>query len=330
MSSTLPPDVASGTQEEFVAQEFIADVRTGLSHPTKHLPPKYFYDELGSLLFDAICRLPWYPITRAESGLIQKFAPAVLANFPDPLNILELGPGNGEKLALLIETGRGAGRELAVDLVDISAIALELSSHRLSSIPGVTVTGHRATFEEGLERIAAGREGLGPRLVLFLGSNLGNFEPPTDGAFLGGVRRALRAGDGFLLGVDLVKEETRLLLAYDDPLGVTAAFNKNLLVRMNRELKASFPLEAFSHRARWNASASRIEMHLVAQRALRVEIPESGISPSFEEGESIFTESSYKFDLGRLAALAESADFRLERRWVDEEARYALILLRPA
>jgi L-histidine Nalpha-methyltransferase len=329
VSSKTPPEIASDSREEFVKEEFINDVRAGLSRTPKELPPKYFYDELGSLLFDAICRLPWYPITRAESGLIRRFAPALLASFPDPLGLLELGPGNGEKLALLIEAGRGAGSELAVDLVDISATALELSSHRLSSIPGVTVTGHRATFEEGLEKTKVPREGAGPRLVLFLGSNLGNFEPPTDAAFLGRVRRAVRAGDGFLLGVDLVKEESRLLLAYDDPLGVTAAFNKNLLVRMNRELRSSFPLDAFSHRAYWNASESRMEMHLVAQRALRVDIPESGISPAFVEGESIFTESSYKFDLGRLATLSASVGFRLERSWVDEEARYALILLRP-
>ncbi|MEO6325006.1 MAG: L-histidine N(alpha)-methyltransferase [Thermoanaerobaculia bacterium] len=324
MSASPAVEVASGTRGEFRE-----DVRTGLSSTPKSLSPRYFYDELGSLLFDAICRLPWYPITRAESALIALHAAEVLSAFPDPLGIVELGPGNGEKLALFIEAGRGDERTLMVDLVDISASALDLASHRLSSLSGVTSTARCATFEQGLDSIAAARTGADPRLVLFLGSNLGNFEPPTDAAFLGRVRRSLRPGDGFLLGVDLVKEEGRLLLAYDDPLGVTAAFNKNLLVRINRELGSAFPLEAFTHRARWNAAECRVEMHLVATRALRVDIPESGISPSFEEGESIFTESSYKFELGRLAGQAESQGFRLERRFVDEEARYALILLRP-
>lgn len=214
--------------------------------------------------------------------------------------------------------------------MDISATALEEAGNRLTALEGVTVRGFDATFEEGLRRLAEKRSSEKPLLILFLGSNLGNFDPVAARVFLEEIRGVMRPGDRLLLGVDLIKGEEELLLAYDDPLGVTAAFNKNLLVRMNRELGAAFPIQEFTHRALWNPSQSRMEMHLVARRALRVEILELGIVASFEEGESIFTESSYKFELDSFRRLASSAALEVAQSWVDESARYALILLRPA
>src|SRR5262249_1858585 len=196
-----------------------------------------------------------------------------------------------------------------IHLVDISAAALEEASRNLEAFPGVSVRAHRGTFEEGLA--AASREtarGAG-RLVLFLGSNIGNLDPASSARFLCTIRRTMEEGDALLLGADLVKGEEELLLAYDDPLGVTAAFDKTLLIRLNREPGASFPLDAFFHRALWNAEESRVEMHLVASRALEVAIPGAGITARFEQGESLFTESSYKYERSDLEDRARAQGF---------------------
>jgi len=304
------------------------DVARGLASRPKSLPPKYFYDELGSRLFDAICRLPWYRITRAELALLPRAARALARS--GARSIVELGPGNGEKLATLLANAPETLDELEVHLVDISAAALEEATKRLEVFDGVAVCTHRATFEDGLAAAAAENARGGPRLVLFLGSNVGNLDPAASARFLCAIRRAMRPGDTLLLGADLVKEEKDLLLAYDDPLGVTAAFNKNLLVRINRELGADFPLDAFEHRAVWNAAESRVEMHLVATRALEVAIPGAGVAASFAQGESLFTESSYKYETGALAEEARRQGFATEEVWEDPDARFALFLFSAA
>jgi L-histidine N-alpha-methyltransferase len=301
------------------------DVARGLGSRPKSLPPIHFYDALGSQLFDAICRLPWYRITRAELALLPRAAPRVFDGRVRTL--VELGPGSGEKLAALLAAAEGRVRT-AVHLVDISAAALEEARRRLETLRDVTVHAHRGTFEEGLASSSRdGARGDG-RLVLFLGSNIGNLDPPASARFLCSIRRTLEKGAGLLLGADLVKSEAELVLAYDDPLGVTAAFDKNLLVRMNRELGAAFPLDAFRHRAVWNAEESRVEMHLVAERALEIAIPGAGITAHFEEGESLFTESSYKYEREDLEARARAEGFETEEVWEDLDARYALFLFR--
>ena len=277
------------------ARGFAEDVRRGLGGRPKMLPPKYFYDALGSQLFEAICQLPWYPITRAEMGQLERHAGEMVAPFGDGLELVELGSGSGEKLALLAREVQGPGKELGIHLVDISEKALELSRSTLARLPHVRVFTHRATYEEGLRAMAAERRGGGARLVCFLGSNIGNFDPPAAEALLGEVQRDLRPGDGLLLGADLVRPEAELLLAYDDPLGVTAAFNKNVLLRINAELGGDLDLGAFGHRAVWNAAASRVEMHLVSRRRQTARIAAAGIEVSFAEGETIWTESSYKY-----------------------------------
>ena len=177
-----------------------------------------------------------------------------------------------------------------------------------------------------MARAGAGR-GAGRALTLFLGSNIGNFDPPGADAFLLGVRASLASGDTLLIGTDLVKPERELLLAYDDPLGVTAAFNRNLLVRINRELGADFDVSAFRHRALWNAAESRVEMHLVAARAQRVRIPGASLEVAFEEGETIWTESSYKYRPEQVVRMLERAGFRRVAQWMDEADGFALTLV---
>jgi L-histidine Nalpha-methyltransferase len=307
-------------------QDFAREVARDLSLTPKQLQSKYLYDALGSSLFESICRLPWYRITRAESRLLARFANEMIGPVRDPVTLLELGSGSGEKIALLAEALRTRRRRVAIHLVDISATALELSERTLGALEHVSVVGHRATYEEGLRRAARERPKDGGLLVLFLGSNIGNFDPPASQEFLAEIRRALRPGDALLLGTDLVKPVPDLMAAYDDPLGVTAAFNKNVLVRMNRELGATFDLRAFEHRAIWNPVDRRVEMHLVSVRPQTVVIEKAGVNVAFGDGESIWTESSYKYEPAEVIDFVSAAGFASHSQWSDPDARFALTL----
>ena len=306
--------------------EFASDVARDLGLSPKQLQSKYLYDALGIRLFESICHMPWYPITRAELSLLSRHAGEISAEMGDPLTLTELGPGDGEKIALLASAFVRGRRPLMTHLIDISQTALEQTENRLGQYEGVSVVGHRATYEEGLRRVAAARTGSGRLLVLFLGSNLGNFDTDAARTFLRSIREALRPDDALLLGADLVKPEAELLLAYDDPLGVTAAFNKNLLVRINRELAANFDLAAFDHRAVFNREESRVEMHLVSRREQVVSIPDAGCDVRFEAGETIWTESSYKYSPESLCGMVEEAGFSLRRRFLDLQAGFTLDL----
>jgi L-histidine N-alpha-methyltransferase len=308
-----------------LAVQFAADVRHDLALSPKQLQSKYLYDALGSTLFEAICRLPWYRITRAESALLERHAAAVVSEL-DQGTIVELGCGSGEKLVTLAEALQARGGSARVHLIDISSQALEQTEQRLTRLQHFSVVGHRSTYEEGLRSAAAAREGQGPMLVLLLGSNIGNFDTPAALEFLRQIRLALQPGDLLLLGADLVKPERDLILAYDDPLGVTAAFNRNLLVRVNRELGGNFNLQKFRHRAVWNRTAGRVEMHLVCDVAQRVRIDASDLVVSFEAGEHIWTESSYKYDADQIREMGASAQFEIRRQWVDAAAQFALTL----
>ncbi|HEY7819412.1 MAG TPA: L-histidine N(alpha)-methyltransferase, partial [Vicinamibacteria bacterium] len=292
----------------------------------KQLQSKFFYDALGSRLFEAICRLPWYGITRAELALLNRHADLIHSRVRGPTAVVELGCGSGEKLAVVAKAGMRRGNVRQVQLIDISPTALEASTRALLPFRKLSVIGHRATYASGLRRIARRRTDSDATLVLFLGSNIGNLDPPADEEFLRSIRATLRPGDGLLLGADLVKPERDMLLAYDDPLGVTAAFNKNLLVRINRELGGDFDLEGFVHRAVWNAAASRIEMHLVSLRHQRVRIPAAGFDVHFREGERIWTESSYKYEPDRVSSLGARGGFTQWDQWIDTESRFALTL----
>ncbi len=306
--------------------DFAEDVRRDLLLSPRQLQSKYLYNGLGSALFEAICHLPWYRITRAEGRLLTRFASEMVAPIRDPVTVTELGCGSGEKLAMIAEALRLRRRPVAVNLIDISPSALESSERALGKFEHVSVVGHRATYEEGLRHAARDRPAGATMLVLFLGSNIGNFDLPAAREFLAEIRRALGPGDGLLLGADLVKPERELLLAYDDPLGLTAAFNKNLLLRINTELLADFDLKAFSHRAVWNPNERRVEMHLVSRRAQTVRIPRADCEVSFAPGEPIWTESSYKYAPEEVVAMVSAAGFRCHEQWVEPDARFALTL----
>jgi dimethylhistidine N-methyltransferase len=301
---------------------FAAEVAEYLQRQPRQLPSKYLYDALGSSLFEAICRLPWYRITRAESALLSQHAADILLQAGDPFAIAELGCGNGDKLALLLDRSRTRCRE--VHLIDMSSEALERARDRLRAARVDAVHLHAMRYEEGFRRAVARRSPGVPLMILFLGSNIGNFDPPAAHALLTGIRAGLRPGDWLLLGNDLVKPERELLLAYDDPLQVTAAFNRNLLRRINDELGGSFDLDRFAHRAVWNAGASRVEMHLVSLRHQAVRIATANLTVALGEGEAIWTESSYKYDADAVIADGTAAGFTPGRQWIDEAAGFAL------
>lgn len=317
---------AAAAEDAATLATFASDVREFLGRTPRQLPSRYLYDPLGSALFDAICRLPWYRITRAESRLLTAYRAELHQRIAPLSTIVELGPGNGEKLRILLA---GTGRErspLDLHLVDVSSRALEAAEKALGALENVRIIPHVAPYDAGLRQAARQVAGVGRTLVLFLGSNIGNFDPPFDDALLGYMRENLRAGDALLLGTDLVKPERDLLLAYDDPLGVTAAFNRNLLVRINRELGGNFDLEAFAHRAVWNAAASRVEMHLEARSSQHVTISGVPMELTLRAGERIWTESSYKYRPDDVSRLARRAGFRIIEHWIDEEDAFMLTL----
>jgi L-histidine N-alpha-methyltransferase len=304
--------------------DFAREVRFYLQQTPRQLPSRFLYDALGSALFDAICHLPWYRITRAELLLLERHARAIGQAVGPRGRLVELGCGSGEKLATLLTHAGVPG--VHAHLIDLSDAALARSVQTLAMLqdPATRVTTHRATYEDGLLALPAASAH--PTLIAFLGSNIGNFDAPGAAELLRLVRAALRPGDALLLGADLVKPERDLLLAYDDPLGLTAAFNKNLLVRLNRELDADFELDRFAHRAIWRPDASRVEMHLVSLAAQDVRVRQADLRLSLEPGETIWTESSYKFEAAGIRQLVEPAGFAQRDQWIDDRARFALTL----
>jgi len=303
------------------------DVQYYLALTPRQLPSRYFYDALGSALFEAICELPWYRITKTERALLAAHGAEVFAHLDRLSTLVELGPGSGDKLAALVTAAGGRAHRLAVHLVDVSSAALDLAARTLAVLGGdLSIVRHQTTYEAGHAEAMAAR-GAGRALTLFLGSNIANFDRPGADAFLRGVRASLAPGDALLIGADLVKPEGDLLRAYDDPLGVTAAFNRNLLVRINRELGADFDVRAFRHQALWNADDSRVEMHLVADREQRVRIPGAELEVDFAEGETIWTESSYKYEPEAVVSMLERAGFGLVEQWIDATDRFALTLV---
>ena len=305
-----------------VATTFAEDVARDLVQSPKRLQPKYLYDALGSTLFDAICRLPWYKITRTEMALLTQHKDLLVADLTGG-TIVELGCGSGEKLEIVASALRRIDAVVQVHLVDISRQALRQTRDRLDPLE-LPVILHETTYEQGLREVVPHRDPRSPMLVLFLGSNIGNYEPADAAALLRSVRAVMRDGDTFVLGADLTKPDHELILAYDDPLGVTAAFNKNLLVRMNTELGADFDLLSFEHRAIWNADASRVEMHLVSTKRQEVRIPGAQLLLRFDRGEHIWTESSYKYTAPQVRGLGTAAGFRVMDQWIDERSGFAL------
>lgn len=301
-------------------------IRHGLTQPQKQLPSALLYDALGSMLFEAITFLPEYGVTRADLRLLEAHRDEMVAG-PGELELVELGPGAGRKARLLVEAARARQPHVRFIAVDVSGQALEDCKRTLEQLDGVHVDTVAATYVKGLARVAKDRMPGTRRLVLFLGSNLSNFDRAEALAFLRDVRAQLAPGDALLLATDLDKHPERLLPAYDDPLGVTAAFDKNLLVRLNREWGADFPLDAFVHRAKWNAAARRVEMHLEATRALEVRVASLELTVRFEQGETIWTESSHRFSVEELRRWGAEAGFETTKQWVDEEWPFAQTIL---
>jgi L-histidine Nalpha-methyltransferase len=327
---TRPTSAAAQTADRAAraaAAQFAADVQYYLMQDPRQLPSRYLYDALGSALFEAICELPWYRITRAEQRLLAAHGAEILRQVAPTSTIVELGSGSGAKLWTIADARDPGAPSLDVHLVDISASALGASARMLGSLEGVRVTTHQARYEDGLRLVSRGLAPSQRIVVLFLGSNIGNFDPPGANAFLRAVRGQIRTGDWLLLGADLVKPERELLLAYDDPLGVTAAFNRNLLVRINRELGGNFDLEQFAHCVAWNATESRIEMHLVARSIQQVHVAQADTTFTLQAGDRIWTESSYKYRPEQIVVLLETAGFRRVNQWLDAFDGFALTLV---
>lgn len=301
---------------------FGAELAVTLAREPRQISSKYFYDELGSALFEAITRLPWYRITRAETAMLARHARDIFRPLPRPATLAELGCGSGDKIAVLVDA---AGEVFPlVQLIDISQAALDMARYRLQAIGVRDIVTHHAAYEEGLMRAVDTRPPEAALVVLFLGSNVGNFSPSAARDLLTRIRQSLREGDALLLGADLVKPERDLLLAYDDPLQVTAAFNRNVLRRINDELGGNFDLAAFTHRAAWNAAAQRVEAYLVSMRQQHVSIPGAGVELVLREGETIWTESSYKYNPEQVIAEGRAAGFSGGEQWVDRDALFAL------
>lgn len=301
---------------------FANDVREGLGKPQKELPSKYLYDDIGSELFEVITLLPEYGLTRAGQRLLQQHAGQIVARVPGPAMVAELGSGSGKKTRWILEafSRRQFTRYYPID---ISAAALARSRSELGEIPFVSLVGFERDYLDGLLEVAARRRNGDHLLVLFLGSTIGNFDRPAGEEFLREVRAMMQPDDSLLLATDLEQPAHELELAYDDPLGVTAAFNLNLLARINRELDGNFDLKNFQHLAPYNTAERRIEMHLRARVAHTVEIPKAEMEVTFAAGETIWTESSHKFDLEEVRQMAGRAGFRCEAQWVDGEWPFA-------
>src|SRR5580700_874943 len=307
--------------------EFAADVRTGLTKPgQKELLSKYLYDDVGSALFEVISRLPEYGLTRADERLLRRHARDIIERLATPVAVAELGSGSGRKTRHVLEALCRRQRT-AYYPIEISPSALAMCERELSDIESISILGFEREYLDGLLEVAAHRSTGQHLLVLFLGSTIGNFDRQAGIEFLTEVRRILLPGDSLLLGTDLEKSSVQLLAAYDDALGVTAAFNLNLLARINRELDADFELAQFEHVAKINPEARSVEMHLRSTCRQRVHVPAAELVVEFVEGETIWTESSHKYSPEEISPMARTAGFRCEAQWIDEQWPFAENLL---
>jgi dimethylhistidine N-methyltransferase len=336
LAATIPalhPEPAKGLHLVGHASPIAAEVFSGLTAHPKTLSPWLFYDAAGSDLFEKITDLPEYYLTRAERSIFTAHADEIIQlarrDSQLPVHILELGAGSAAKTGLLLSAAARAQGRVLYQPIDVSASALaEAELHLQADLPGVDIDfqPHVGDYTRGYQHLV---HPPGPRLALFIGSSIGNFEPAAAIELLRQLRSQLALEASFLIGVDLRKDPATLLAAYNDAAGVTAAFNKNVLVRINRELGADFDLDSFQHEARWNSRRSRIEMHLVSRRAQTVSIPALDLKVKFAAGESIHTENSYKYTPRRLRALLASTGFAPTASWTDDKKQFLVTLARP-
>ena len=302
------------------------DVRKGLAAKPKRFLPKYFYDELGSQLFEAICLLPEYYLTRAENEILEHYADAIAASVDGEITLVEMGSGSASKTRLVIEALLRRQPKLLFMPVDISASAIESSSRiLLQSYPRLKIEAYAADYFAGLAEL--GKKPRKRTLALFLGSNISNFDRDEALRFLRALRSVLHKGDAVLLGADLKKDPAILEAAYNDALGVTSAFNLNVLARINRELGGTFDLRAFKHRAFYNEAPGHIEIYIESLFNQRVRIEKLDLEVDFVVGELIHTENSYKYDMAGIAQLAADTGFERSHSWFDSQERFSSNLL---
>ncbi len=300
------------------ALDGLRDIEEGLTAQQKTLPASWLYDEVGSALFEVITLLPEYGLTRADAALLRRYAEEIVQAAGDPRLIAELGSGTGTKTRHILNAAAPA----QYFPIDISRGALQGCESVLGTIQGITLQPVEASYLDGIDRVLKARTNE-PILVLFLGSTIGNFDPEESARFLRNLQQRLQPGDTLLLGADLVKPRAKLLRAYDDAAGVTAAFNLNMLAHINRELDADFALQAFAHEARYDEAYSRVEMHLRSKANQQVTIRALDLTISFTCGETIWTESSHKFEPEDIRQMGQDAGFRVVHQWLDHDWGFA-------
>jgi L-histidine N-alpha-methyltransferase len=314
-ASTLTPARAN--------PDFAQAVADGLTRKRqKTLPASWLYDEVGSALFEVITVLPEYGLTRADSELLANAAGEIVRAAGRPDLIIELGSGTGTKTRHVLAAAAQL-HPVLYQPIDISGAALDSCANVLGGMENVIIEPIEATYLDGLDEAMAARQPGQSALLLFLGSTIGNFNRNEAAMFLRQVRKRMRSGDSLLLGADLVKSRARLLSAYDDPIGVTAAFNLNILARINRELGGRFDLAQFAHEARYNERQARVEMHLRSRTPQEVHIGELDLTLPFSAGETIWTESSHKFRAEEIVTIGTRIGWRCVRQWVDREWGFA-------
>jgi len=307
---------------------FADDVRFGLAATPKALPCRWFYDAAGSLLFERICALPEYYLTRAERSIFEESSPTIADMFPRGVDVVELGSGSAEKTSLLLAALVARHGPMTYVPVDVSREALEASCARLAGeLPGLVISPVAGDYSEGVRRLTRMRER--PKLVAWLGSSIGNLDRAAAREMLATLAARCGPADRLLVGFDRRKDPGELIPAYDDAQGVTAAFNLNLLARINRELGGRFDLAAFAHGATWNGASGCVDMHLVSRRAQIVPIEALDLRVTFDPGESIHTESCHKYSDHDVVSLAAESGLAVERRFLDGDARFLLALLKP-
>ncbi|MDQ3887950.1 MAG: L-histidine N(alpha)-methyltransferase [Thermoproteota archaeon] len=320
-------------------EEFAIDVARCLASNNKYLNPKYLYDKVGSQLFEQICLQPEYYLTRMEASILSKYAPVISKLVGSNIKIIELGSGSSSKTAILLSYLSSQKKRIYYFPIDISSSVLIESERKLKSqFPNASIIGIRSDYDTGIDRAAAECMVIGnnnknihyTKLLLFLGSSIGNFEFIEAQSLLRSLREKLHTNDFLLIGFDLQKDESVLNIAYNDSAGMTAKFNLNLLARINRELGGNFDLGKFEHSAFYSRERHRIEMHLVSKTDQQLYIGALGKTFALRRGESIHTENSYKYSLSQIAALAENCGFTLEKNFTDEKRWFDLALFSPS
>ena len=315
------------TPPDLPESDFTDAVRAGLSGYPKTLPCRFFYDEVGSKLFEKICDLPEYYLTRAEREILINYAAEIVDELPSDITLVELGSGSAVKTRLLIEALLAQRNTLRFTPIDISKSALKKSSEDLlEDHPSLRILAVAGEYQDGMAALK--EEISGPELILWLGSSIGNLTRPESFAFLSGIQKSMTPQDRLLVGIDLRKSATVLEAAYDDAAKVTAAFNLNILKRINTELGGQFDLSSFNHLARYDEEEGRVEMHLVSlsSQTVRIDVLDQAIS--FVKGEQIHTENSYKYSREEIDTLVSRSDLSLDGQWFDAQNRFSLNLMR--